>query len=173
MRKNKKVIKLNANYCFLDLITTKRALSLYVAGKINIVLENEKLPPVHPRIKIRPPVAVVLREFKKVPYKKIILNRKNVFLRDGYKCQYCGKPLGKLNTATWDHVVPKSKHRGNRNTWDNLVTCCRKCNNRKGDRTPAEAGMKLARIPFIPRTEDIIIRDPQLKRAFRKIMGID
>jgi 5-methylcytosine-specific restriction endonuclease McrA len=65
-------------------------------------------------------------------------------IRDGNSCQYCRKvlPMGSL---TLDHVIPKS--RGGRSTGENLVACCRACNNRKGDRTPDEAGMTLTKKP--------------------------
>jgi 5-methylcytosine-specific restriction endonuclease McrA len=59
---------------------------------------------------------------------KIRLERRSVFKRDGYVCQYCGRP-------TLDHVVPKSQ--GGRSTWDNLVSACHSCNHKKADRIPA------------------------------------
>lgn len=66
-----------------------------------------------------------------------------ILRRDGYRCQYCGKP-----GSTIDHVHPQS--RGGENTWWNLVAACFGCNNSKADRTPEEAGMKLLRTPFEP-----------------------
>ena len=68
--------------------------------------------------------------------------------RDAHQCQYCGKrpPLRELNI---DHVVPRS--RGGGDTWENLVTACRVCNLRKGWKTPEEANMRLARVPFRPK----------------------
>jgi len=80
-----------------------------------------------------------------VPYKKVVLTRKNILRRDGYKCSYCGR--GDL-TLTLDHIVPKA--RGGTDSWDNLVSACTKCNNKKGDRTPEEADMALLRKPFKP-----------------------
>jgi len=86
-----------------------------------------------------------LKNYIHVPYKKIILTRKNILKRDGHKCVYCGK--GHL-PLTVDHVIPKS--RGGVDNWDNVVAACLPCNNKKGYRTPSEAGMKLKVIPFEP-----------------------
>lgn len=77
----------------------------------------------------------------------LALSRRNVLLRDGHVCAYCGsaepgQPL------TIDHVVPRS--RGGRNTWDNVVAACGPCNRRKGDRTPDEAGLVLRVPPRAP-----------------------
>jgi 5-methylcytosine-specific restriction endonuclease McrA len=70
--------------------------------------------------------------------------RFNVFLRDGFACQYCGA-RGEL---TFDHVVPRSH--GGRTTWDNIVAACSPCNLCKGGRTPAQAGMPVRRRPVRP-----------------------
>ena len=72
------------------------------------------------------------------------LSRKNILLRDRNTCQFCGR-IFTAAELTLDHVVPRS--RGGRSSWENLVACCYQCNNRKGDRTPDEAGIKLARRP--------------------------
>jgi 5-methylcytosine-specific restriction endonuclease McrA len=170
---NKKVLKLNADYNLIDIITIRRALSLYVSGKIRILIENEDLPIVHPFLKIRPPMIVVLKEYKKVPYKKVKVCRKNILLRDNYICQYCGCHIGKHSLATVDHIIPKCKNIGNNNTWENLVACCVKCNNKKGDKTMHEIGMKLLRNPFHPKIEDIIVGDKKLREIYRKTIGIE
>lgn len=70
--------------------------------------------------------------------------RFNVFLRDGFVCQYCGTD-GEL---TFDHVVPRAH--GGRTTWENIVAACPPCNLRKGGRTPAQAGMPIRRSPLRP-----------------------
>jgi len=91
------------------------------------------------------PSIVRLSFYVRVPYKKIVLSRKNIIRRDGHQCQYCGK--GDV-TLTVDHVIPKSK--GGNDSWENLVAACVSCNNRKGDRMPSEAGIKLRRKPIRP-----------------------
>jgi 5-methylcytosine-specific restriction endonuclease McrA len=72
------------------------------------------------------------------------LSRKNLLLRDRYTCQFCGRAFP-AHELTLDHVIPRS--RGGHTDWDNLVACCHKCNNLKGDRLPEEAGLKLLRPP--------------------------
>jgi 5-methylcytosine-specific restriction endonuclease McrA len=79
-----------------------------------------------------------------VPYKRIILSRKNILRRDNHKCQYCGSTVN----LTVDHIIPKSK--GGEDIWENLVTACIKCNNKKGDRTPEDAKMVLKVSPKKP-----------------------
>jgi 5-methylcytosine-specific restriction endonuclease McrA len=65
-------------------------------------------------------------------------------LRDRQTCQYCRRPF-EAKKLTLDHVTPRS--RGGGSSWENLVACCLACNNRKADRTPAEAGMLLEKKP--------------------------
>ena len=90
------------------------------------------------------PSIIRLYRYVNLPYKGVMLSRQNIFKRDGGKCQYCGV----TTDLTLDHVIPRSK--GGRSTWDNLVTACKSCNSKKGDYTPEEAGMPLARQPFKP-----------------------
>ncbi len=91
------------------------------------------------------PSVVRLSSFVRIPYKKIILSRKNILRRDGHRCQYCGRGDVPL---TLDHIHPRSK--GGEDSWENLVAACVKCNNRKGDGTPEESGMPLLRVPMKP-----------------------
>lgn len=81
--------------------------------------------------------------------KHIRFNRRNVWIRDKGTCCYCGCYVS-VHGFTYDHVIPRSK--GGATQWTNIVTCCRECNHRKGDRSPAEARMKLLREPGIPST---------------------
>lgn len=82
-----------------------------------------------------------------VPTQELPFCRENIFLRDDFTCQYCGQrfPFSEL---TLDHVFPKS--RLGPEIWENMVTCCKECNQYKADRTPKEAGMKLLRRPIRP-----------------------
>ncbi|MFC2103152.1 HNH endonuclease [Bacteroidota bacterium] len=91
------------------------------------------------------PSVIKLSRFVRVPYKKVVLTRKNIMRRDSYKCTYCGR--GDLR-LTIDHIVPKA--RGGRDSWDNLISACTICNNKKGDRTPEEADLQLKFKPFKP-----------------------
>ena len=71
----------------------------------------------------------------------------NIYWRDDYRCQYCHDkfPQSKL---TLDHVIPKS--RGGPKSWENIVACCERCNQKKGNKTPSEASMRLIRVPCVP-----------------------
>lgn len=91
------------------------------------------------------PSVIKLLAYINIPYKKIDLSRKNILKRDNNRCQYCGK---KAPDITLDHIIPRS--RGGQDSWDNLVAACVRCNNRKGNRTPEEANMKLLSKPRRP-----------------------
>jgi len=73
----------------------------------------------------------------------VLYNRKNLYKRDGYRCQYCSK-RPRPDEITIDHIQPQS--RGGLSTFPNSVLCCLKCNLKKGNKTPEEAGMRLRRI---------------------------
>ena len=97
--------------------------------------------------RIKAPRIIILMLYDRLPPRRIKFTRKNIYRRDNNTCQYCGRklPTEELNL---DHVIPLS--RGGKNTWDNVVCSCIECNMRKGNRTLAEAGMKLIRKPKKP-----------------------
>jgi 5-methylcytosine-specific restriction endonuclease McrA len=96
------------------------------------------------RLQLPAPSVVRLKYFVKIPYRAhAALTRRAIFARDGWVCQYCGQPAENL-----DHVLPRS--RGGGHTWENVVAACRRCNSRKENRLPHEAGLALARKPFAP-----------------------
>lgn len=118
---------------------------LIYLGKAELVLNDERKS-LHSVTSTFPwPSVIRIRKFVKVPYKKVVLTRRNILRRDIYKCGYCGRSDIAL---TMDHVFPKA--RGGDDSWENLITACTVCNNRKGDRTPEEANMKLFIKPFKP-----------------------
>lgn len=80
--------------------------------------------------------------------KGVKFSRINVFTRDRFTCQYCGtrKVMRDLN---YDHVIPRVQ--GGKTVWENIVTCCYPCNDRKAGRTPSQAGMKHPH-PIVPKT---------------------
>ena len=96
------------------------------------------------RARLPVPSVIRLTEYIHIPYERKSLSRKNILLRDHYTCQYCGK-IFSPSELTLDHVIPKS--RGGSSNWDNLVACCKRCNNRKGRYLPEEAGMRLIKRP--------------------------
>jgi len=96
---------------------------------------------------IRVPRVIRLLNYDRFPRNVVKFNRRNIFLRDENRCQYCGHKFS-THQLSLDHVVPKS--RGGQTTWENIVCACLRCNVRKGGRTPAEAGMKLYKRPVKP-----------------------
>jgi 5-methylcytosine-specific restriction endonuclease McrA len=142
-RLHKPVLVLNASYEPINICAARLALVLILKG----VASAEELAPlqVHSaRQVLRVPSVIRLLEYRRIPHQTRALSRKNILMRDRYTCQYCQRtlPSGEM---TLDHVTPRSRH--GETTWENLVACCHPCNNRKGSRTPEEAGMKLMRMP--------------------------
>jgi 5-methylcytosine-specific restriction endonuclease McrA len=135
------VIKLNASQEALRIILAKRALKLVAKGKATVELATKRL--IYPGICL--PSVIRLLVFKHVLVRKQVTTRRNILMRDGYRCQYCGLRFYG-SELTLDHVIPRSQ--GVKNSWDNLVASCRKDNYRKADRTPVEAGMPLLRGPL-------------------------
>jgi len=102
---------------------------------------------------IQVPRIIRLLKFDRVPRKSLRFNRRNIFARDGNRCQYCGRSLP-MSQLSIDHVLPRS--RGGETTWDNVVCSCLACNTRKGGRTPQEAHMHLMTRPAEPKTNPIL-----------------
>jgi 5-methylcytosine-specific restriction endonuclease McrA len=142
---NSKVLVLNNSYEPLSICSIRKAFILLYLGKAEPVVNDERKN-LHSVSREYPwPSVIRINRFIKLPYKKVILTRKNILRRDSFKCSYCGRSDIPL---TVDHVFPKA--RGGDDTWENLITACTVCNNRKGDRTPEEANMKLLSRPFKP-----------------------
>jgi 5-methylcytosine-specific restriction endonuclease McrA len=139
------VLVLNQNYEAMSICNVQRAIVLLFLGKAELIAaKNSKfVRSVHRALPF--PTIVRLRIYIRVPYKKIVLSRKNILRRDHHKCQYCNRADLPL---TIDHVVPKSK--GGDDSWENLVAACVKCNNKKGDRSPEDAGLPLIKKPTKP-----------------------
>ncbi len=139
---------LNASFEPLHIVTWQRALQLLFQGKVEVVEESDKeVRTVRLTIKI----PAVLRLLRYVPLRKkkemIRFSRVNIFLRDQNCCQYCGGRFHR-NQLTLDHVNPIVQ--GGKKCWENIVTACKPCNQRKGGRTPAQAGLHLVRKPTKP-----------------------
>ncbi len=110
-------------------------------------------------LKLRVPRIVRLLKFDRLPIGRVNFSRKNVLARDELRCQYCGHRFPSRD-LTLDHVVPRS--RGGKHCWTNVVAACYRCNDRKGQHTLREVGMKLLRDPFAPK------RSPDLKRKLEE-----
>lgn len=135
---------LNATYEPLSVVPARRAVWLVLADKADIVEhDGSELRTVSRTVPV--PSVIRLRYVVRVPYhRRVALSRRAVFARDDHRCQYCGGAADSI-----DHIVPRS--RGGGHSWDNVAAACRSCNLSKRDRTPAEAGMPLARPASIPR----------------------
>ena len=138
------VLVLNQDYCALTVTSVQRATILILLQKADLVVSESGRFVRSPSRHVPWPSIVRLKIYVRVPYKKIMLTRKNIMRRDRHYCQYCGSH----ERLTIDHIIPKS--RGGRDTWENLVAACVPCNNRKGNYTPVEARMNLSRKPFRP-----------------------
>ena len=137
------VLVLNASYEPINVCAARRALVLVLKGVAMTEEENGHF--LHSaRVAMRLPSVIRLLEYRRIPHQSRALSRKNILLRDRNTCQYCHTVLPS-SELTLDHVIPRS--RAGETTWENLVACCHPCNNRKGSRTPEEAGFKLARAP--------------------------
>lgn len=139
------VLVLNQNYEPLNICNVRRAIVLVIDGKAE-VLEEYNLTLRSASSEFASPSVIRLVYMIKRPRPKVKLTRKEIFIRDDYTCQYCGKRTGDL---TLDHIHPRS--RGGQHTWLNLVSACRYCNHRKGGKSLAEARMQLRRQPFEPK----------------------
>jgi 5-methylcytosine-specific restriction endonuclease McrA len=144
MHPDSKVLLLNQNYEPLNVCTMRRAIVLVIVGKAE-VLENSR-GYIHTSTRAFPrPSVIRLVYMIHRPHPRARLTRKEVFRRDNYTCQYCGRQTKDL---TLDHVVPR--RRGGGHTWENLVSACQVCNRRKGGKTLKEAHMRLLRQPYEP-----------------------
>ncbi len=178
-----KVLVLNRYYQAIQVTTVQRAICHLVKGSAKVItpdwtthtleewvlacrfyVSNGNGRVIHsPSLSFLAPEAIYLVKFDRLPRLEVVFSRANLLVRDQYTCQYCGKSVKNPKDRTIDHIIPRS--RGGKTVWENVVLCCRKCNLRKGDRTPEEAGMKLLKKPKPPAWESIFMEDfPQDKR---------
>lgn len=124
------------------------AICMQILGKIDILeIYDETVS--SPSTTMSVPAVARLKKPVSVNKKGVKFSRINVLTRDGFQCCYCGaaKPMRELN---YDHVVPR--HKGGKTVWENIVTSCYPCNARKANKTPEQAGMKLLKKPYRPKT---------------------
>lgn len=166
--KKRRVLVLNADFTPLALINWKRALILC---SVNQEDPSKGLEPIDyydfyilscGNKKFPIPSVVRSPQYIRQRNRKIPFSRKNVFIRDNMTCVYCGKEDLSGETLTFDHVIPKAiwknqNHKGSPTTWKNIVTCCKKCNLKKANRTPKQAKMDLLREPKEPNPHQYIL----------------
>jgi 5-methylcytosine-specific restriction endonuclease McrA len=141
---NEPVLVLNANFEPIHVCSTRRAIGLILAGKAGMIANGRGHIRTITQLLPRPSVIRLESQIHR-PRPRVKLTRREIFRRDNYTCQYCGKR--DLN-LTIDHVIPR--HMGGKQVWTNLVTACSTCNHRKGGRRAEEAHMHLTRIPKEP-----------------------
>ncbi|GAB4543872.1 MAG: HNH endonuclease [Anaerolineales bacterium] len=138
------VLVLNANFEPIHVCSTRRALGLILAGKANLIVNGRGHIRTVSQTLPRPSVIRLETQVRK-PRPHVKLTRREIFRRDNYTCQYCGR---RDVTLTVDHVLPRRL--GGQQIWTNLVAACPSCNHRKGGRRVEEAQMKLLHIPKEP-----------------------
>jgi len=148
MNEPMKALKLDATYRPIEVIDAIEALVLCIIGKAK-ALETYTKEISSPSKVFKIPAVIVLKNIVRYQFTGIICNKQNVFWRDQNTCQYCSKKFS-AEYLTVDHVLPKS--RGGKKSWTNLVAACKKCNQKKGCRTPQECDMIPIRKPTKPKT---------------------
>lgn len=138
------VLVLNANYEPIHVCNLKRAVGLMITEKADLVMNGRGW--LHTSNNTFPiPSVIRLQNMVHAPHPQVPLVRREIFRRDNWTCQYCGKTTTVL---TIDHVIPR--HLEGRHEWINVVAACPSCNHRKGGRTLAESGMHLLHQPKAP-----------------------
>jgi len=137
---------LNSTFEPLKVVNWKKAIIMVMLGKVDVIEEYDKMVR-GVRFAIKLPAVIRLNRFIKRKNPIVKFSRQNLYIRDGGRCQYCGASYEEKE-LTYDHVIPRS--RGGQTEWTNIVTCCIRCNLKKGGRTPEEAGMFLIRRPRAP-----------------------
>lgn len=162
------VLLLNADHAPVRIVDWRRAVILLLEGRAQLVERYPDRVIRSARLVMPWPAVVALMVYARVPH-RLRLDRRAVFSRDDWTCQYCGfrardaeRPAHGL--LTLDHVVPRARARGGFvpgvtrkvpvTSWENVVACCVPCNRYKGNRTPDEAGMTLLKPPRSPRPDD-------------------
>ena len=137
-------LKLDAAWRPIEIIPAEKGFSMVYSGRAQPV-ENYTHGPC---ARFLFPSVIVLNKYIRKKKFDITPTRKNIYWRDNHTCQYCAKRFTYKN-LTLDHVIPKS--RGGGKGWLNMVAACNSCNQKKGNKTPTEAGMELISIPYTPK----------------------
>lgn len=143
-KRNLMTLKLDAAWKAIEVIPAEKAFSMVYSGRAQAVEEYSH----GPCARFLFPSVIVLKNYIRKKYISLSPTRKNIYWRDKYTCQYCAKKFTYKN-LTLDHVIPKS--RGGGKGWLNIVSACNCCNQKKGNKTPTEAGMELINIPYTPK----------------------
>lgn len=140
---------LSASYEAMEVITWQRAMTLLFEGKVEIVEEYEDKEVRTVSLTFKMPSIIRFIRRMRSTKRAIKFSRQNVWARDRGTCQYCLNKV-RREIATYDHVVPRSQ--GGHTRWENIVIACTDCNQKKRDRTPEQAGMRLKIVPVKPKS---------------------
>lgn len=176
---NRATLVLNRSWRPVHVTTVRRALCMVFRDAARVVCTESlatytfhdwlQVPVPHgqlairsPSVRLLPPEVILLTQFDRVPCHQAPFTRRNLFLRDDYTCQYCGRRCNSDHLSI-DHVLPRS--RGGSTNWENCVLACVGCNARKADRTIKEAGLRLLRPPVRPRWSPYLNLRPSQRMA--------
>lgn len=168
MLENFRTLKLDSSYRPVEIINIFEAFTAIYCGRANLVeaYPNQKLRSVYKEFDV--PCVISLNKYVRKDMLNLKCKKDNVFWRDNYTCQYCGNQFLRSN-LTLDHVTPRSK--GGPKTWDNIVTSCKECNQRKGDKLPYEINMKPINPPQKPKPHLFrIIKDKNIPEQWLKYL---
>ena len=155
----KYTLKLDASWRPIEVIDAFKGVSMVYGGRARPLEWYDTGP--HPTL--RYPSVIVLKSYIHRRRFTMTCNRKNVVWRDRNTCQYCGGVF-LFKELTMDHVLPQ--YHGGLKTWDNIVTCCKKCNGKKGHKKIEETSMILLTKPKKPA---ITIREYYRQIEFPKV----
>jgi 5-methylcytosine-specific restriction endonuclease McrA len=145
-------VLLNADYTFLNLVNWKRAFCLLAKGKVEVIRDSQRTIRDANGAELKIPAVMRLIKLIRTIYRSsVAFTKRNVLIRDGFKCAYCGARRERLSI---DHIIPRS--RGGRTNFENCVAACKSCNLRKGGRTPSEAKMYLSLKPYQPTISEFL-----------------
>lgn len=165
------VLVLSRDYLPLNQVSWQKAISWIYEGKADLVEADpdRKIGTVDGGVEMPSIIRLIGVAHRRLYRKHIRFNRRNVWIRDKGTCCYCGITVS-VHGFTYDHVIPRSK--GGSTQWTNIVTCCRACNHRKGDRSPNEARMRLLREPIVPSTLNLDFQFHQVPENWKPWIGI-
>ena len=154
-------IVLNGDYTFLNTVSWRRGLVLTLKGKTEVLKYADKVLRCADGSKMPIPLVIKLIKVIRMIYRnRVPYSKRNIMTRDNHTCVYCGS----RDELTIDHMTPSS--RGGKTNFENCVTSCRPCNNKKNDRTPNEAKMFIQKRPYAPTISEFF-------RLKMKSLGID
>ena len=168
-----RALKLDSSFRPIQIISSFDAFCMIYMGRANLVesYDNHFIRSAYEKFDM--PCVIALNRYININKISLKCNRRNVFWRDSGKCQYCGDVFPE-SLLTLDHVTPRSK--GGPKTWENIVTCCKDCNQKKGDKLPHQANMRPLRQPAVPSLNSFRIleqRENVPKKWYPYLAGYD